>query len=381
MQLELLTDDQQSTSICKDYWQQDADGKFVLKVQEIADRHGVQAHMVSKHVKLHSYVWLAKICCVLCKKPYRFGTRLQYQERNRYMHSTCKKCSEDERKNITNQKKNILIKFRKTAANNTPDIATLDLKSIIYLLAAIQALSNEDLSTIEPLNNYPAYTLSPDPDFDRSALRYLLDKHLLLINLDTSPNAVELHEDGTASINFVMSTFDFALGQQQTIELIHNFLATEALQNFQHSSEFIELCQEVQLQECLGFLKVTLEEHQLYLSPGEKTQQALGQCLEKFSVAQVYNFIWRAARDAAAYYMRSSISKKQAGNSVVGSISRNMEQALANDWYVKPFNRNYNLPQSSLSRIVFNTLLGTDDGGFKNQLYDLLNSKNSPSPI
>lgn len=176
----------------------------------------------------------------------------------------------------------------------------------------------------------------------------------------------------TANINFVMPTFDFALGLQQTIELIHSFLAAEALQNLQHSPEFIELCQEVQLQECLGFLKATLEEHQLYLSPGEKTQQVLGQCLEKFSVAQVYNFIWRAARDAAAYYMRSSISKKQAGNSVVGSISRNMEQALANDWYVKPFNRNYNLPQSSLSRIVFNTLLGTDDGGFKHPLHKLL---------
>ena len=114
-----------------------------------------------------------------------------------------------------------------------------------------------------------------------------------------------------------------------------------------------------------------LEEHQLYLSPGEKSRQMLSRCLEHFSVAQVYNFIWRAAKDAAAYYMRSSISKRQAANSVVGNISRSMERALANEWEVKPFGRNYNLPQSSLSRVIFNMILGTDDGGFTYRLADV----------
>ncbi|HZJ93508.1 MAG TPA: hypothetical protein VFD09_10565 [Thiopseudomonas sp.] len=144
------------------------------------------------------------------------------------------------------------------------------------------------------------------------------------------------------------------------------------MQNIKHSPEFIELCKEIQLQECLAFLKVKLEEHQFDFSPGEKTQHTLRQCLKKFSVAQTYNFLWRAARDAAAYYMRSYVSKRQAANTVVRSISRSLEQALANDWNVTAFSRNYDLPQSSLSHIVFNVLLGTDDGGFKQPLHELL---------
>jgi len=276
------------------------------------------------------------------------------------------------RKNIVDQKRNILIQFRQAAANNKPDLATLDLKSIIYLLAIIHALSNEDLSAIEPLNDYPDYTLSPDPVFDRCILRHLIDKYLLLINLDSSPEAVALNVDDTATINFIMSTFDFALDQLEMSKFIHDFLDTEVLHNIKHSPEFIELCNEVQLQECLAFLKVKLEEHQFDFSPGEKTQHTLRQCLESFSVAQIYNFIWRAARDAAAYYMRSHVSKRQAANTVVRSISRSLEQALANDWDVKAFSRNYDLPQSSLSRIIFNTLLGTDDGGFKQPLHELL---------
>lgn len=378
MQLEILTDDQQSASICKDYWRQDEAGKFVLKVQEVATRHGIKAHIISQHVEQHAFVWMATICCARCKEPYRFGTRGQYQERNRYKGALCWGCTKTEHQNIADQKKNIILKLRQRIEDNKSDLTALDLKSIIYLLAAIQSLGNESLSTIGPLNDYPAYTLSPDPAFDQHVIRYLIDKHLLLISLDTSLEAIELVGNGTASINLTMSKLDFALCQQQMTELIKGSLDAEVLQNIKHSSEFIELCKEVQLHECIGFLKTTLEEHQLSFSPGEKTLQAISACLEIYSVAQVYNFIWRAARDAAAYYMRSSISKRQAANSVVRFISRSLEQSLANDWNVKPFSRNYNLPQSSLSRIIFNTLLDTDDGGFKSQLYDLLDSKNPP---
>lgn len=372
MQLKILTDNELCASICKDYWLQDENGKFVLKVQEIADKYVIKAHIISQHVKQHAYIWSAKICCKLCKEPYRFGTRIQYQERNRYADSICQKCSEAARKKTADQKRNILIQFRQEAANNKPDLATLDLKSIVYLLAITHAMSNEDLSAIDPLNDYPDYTLSPDPIFDRYILRHLIDKHLLLINVDSSPEAVEFATDGTASISFVMSTFDFALDQQDMSKLIHDFLDTEVLQNIKHSPELIELCTEIQLQECLAFLKVKLKEHQFDFSPGEKTQHTLRQCLESFSVAQTYNFLWRAARDAAAYYMRSYVSKRQAANTVVRSISRSLEQALANDWDVKAFSRNYDLPQSSLSHIVFNVLLGTDDGGFKQPLHELL---------
>ena len=372
MQLEIFTDDQQSASICTDYWRQDEEGKFAFKVQELAIRHDMKAHIISQHVEQNAFVWLAAVCCVRCKEPYRFGTRGQYQERNRYKRTLCQECTETEHKNIANQKKSIILKLRKKTEDNKPDLLALDLKSIIYLLSAIQALGNESLNAIEPLNDYPEYTLSPDPAFDQQVIRYLIDKHLLLISLDTSPKAVELHGDGTASINFTMSTLDFALRQQQVTELIQGFLDAEALQNIKHSSDFIELCKEVQLHECIGFLKMTLEEHQLSFTPGEKTLQAISACLESFSVAQVYNFIWRAARDAAAYYMRSPISKRQAANSVVRSISRSLEQSLANDWEVKPFSRNYKLPQSSLSRITFNTVLGTDDGGFKHTLCELI---------
>ncbi|WOI25074.1 hypothetical protein R1T44_13125 [Cobetia amphilecti] len=375
MQLEILTDDEQNARICADYWRQTEEGEYALKIREIATTHGMKPHVVSRFVEQHAFIWLEDICCGRCKQPYRFGTRSQYQERRWLQDRVCKACMGAERQAIADKKRDLILKMRQSAENNTPDPAMLDLTSKIYLLAVIQALGDENFSIIEPLDDYPACTLSPDFVYDHKVLRHLIDGHLLLICLDTRLEAVELQEDDRFSIDLGECAFNLALGADQITALINDFFDEETVQSFRQAPEFITLCKEVQLNECLGFLKTVLEEHQLYLSPGEKTRQVLSQCLEKFSVAQVYNFIWRAAKDAAAYYMRGSISKRQAANSVVGNISRNMERALANGWDVKPFNRNYSLPQSSLSRIIFNMVLGTDDGGFEYLLTDLLEEK------
>lgn len=358
MKLEITTDDEQGGSICGEYWRQSEDGEFVFKISEIATAYSMKIHEVSKFAEQHAFVWLEDIRCGRCRQPYRFGTRSQYQDRRWLRERVCSACLEAERQAIADEKQELLLKMWQSAKSNVPDLAALDLTSKVYLLATIQALGDEQLATVEPLNDYPACTLSPDPAYDYKVLQHLIDHNLLLISLDTRLEVVELHEDDQLSIDLGVCAFNLPFDTDQVTALIDEFLDERAIQSVKQAPEFNALCKEAQLNECIGFLKVMLEEHQLYLSPGEKSRQMLSRCLEHFSVAQVYNFIWRAAKDAAAYYMRSSISKRQAANSVVGNISRSMERALANEWEVKPFGRNYNLPQSSLSRVIFNMILG-----------------------
>jgi hypothetical protein len=77
--------------------------------------------------------------------------------------------------------------------------------------------------------------------------------------------------------------------------------------------ESYELWKRVALKECVEYLIFVLNEHHFEFRPGEKTKQYLGHALDNFSTAQVFNTIWRAAKDAAAYYQREDISKKEAG--------------------------------------------------------------------
>lgn len=82
--------------------------------------------------------------------------------------------------------------------------------------------------------------------------------------------------------------------------------------------------------------------------------------------------MWGSAKDAAAYYMRGGVSKQQAANSVVGRIESKFERALANKWETKPFNRNFKLPVSVISQVLYNTVLQTDDGGFHKPLHQII---------
>jgi hypothetical protein len=136
--------------------------------------------------------------------------------------------------------------------------------------------------------------------------------------------------------------------------------------------EILELSKELSLLECLSYLDYVLSEHRPGFVPGEKTRVILSQVLETCSVAQAYNLIWRAAKDAAAFYMRAAVHRRHAANTVVGSIQRQLERAQANNWDITAFRRNFLHPQSILSQVVFNLCLRTDDGGFTQPLWRLI---------
>ena len=107
-----------------------------------------------------------------------------------------------------------------------------------------------------------------------------------------------------------------------------------------------------------------MSEHGFSFNPGEKTLLVLNNLLEEFSVSQAYNLIWRAAKDAAAFYIREHVSKEHAANTVVGSIQRQFERARAEGWKIKPYGRDRRCPQSMVSQVLFNTALPLGDDGF-----------------
>ena len=376
MQLEILTDDEQYVRICEDYWRQDEKGKFLLQVREVASIHSMQSRTISQLVKKYAYAWSAADCCRVCIKPYQYRIRSEYQERYRELLTVCKDCREIEQQVIADKKKNILMKLRLARESKAIALESLDWKSTVYLLATVHALWGEGFGIVDSLCHYPSCTLSPDFDYDLKILVYLFENGLLLPSLNTNLDAIELDDYGEVRhLHLEMFTFDLPWEYQQCADVWADFFDDSALDSVKKTTDFAQFCREVQLRECTSFLMHVLDRHDLYISPGEKTKEVLNLCLEKLSVAQVYNFIWRAARDAAAYYMRSSISKGQAANSAIGNMRRSLEQSQAEGWDVKPFSRNHNMPQSLLSVIVFNMMLDTEDGGFNQPLHELIGSK------
>ncbi|WP_193076115.1 hypothetical protein [Pseudomonas sp. FME51] len=371
MLLEIRTDVKSLFELCKDYWQLNDQGSFTYTIREIAEKHSMKAHIVSNLVSKHAYVSFENICCESCRVPYQLTSRNQFNSRNLYSDTLCNICSDAEHQSLINNQLSILESIKNAVLSDQKNIQKLSLKEKVYLASAIQALGHENLDQLTSLADNPQCKLSPDIDYDRIILKYLIDNRISWISINTPLRSIVIKDDDNFTLDLFNSRLEIPFQTPELINLLDKFSTEQYQEELKQSDDFFQLCLEVQLFECLAFLKHTLCEHRLHFSPGEKTKLVISQCLRCFSVAQIYNFIWRAVKDSAAYYMRGGIGKLQAANSVVGNISKNMEKALANNWEVAPFKRNYRMPQSAISQLIFNTVLETDDGGFNQKLCDL----------
>lgn len=213
-----------------------------------------------------------------------------------------------------------------------------------------------------------------DLEHDREIVTNLYQSEKIYISPDSNKASFELVSE--TQFRFSISEVQWKLVIDDSI---HPSQYIAQLENKVKSMDFLEshyeetkaLSEEIALKECLFYLDHVLNEHQLPFKPGEKTKHVLSTGLHSFSVAKMYNFIWRAAKDAASFHLRKKVAKKHAANTVVGNIDSQIERALSNNWDVKPYRRNYDYPQSMVSRVLFNILLHTDDGGF-NQLISKL---------
>lgn len=122
-----------------------------------------------------------------------------------------------------------------------------------------------------------------------------------------------------------------------------------------------DLWGELSLAGAQAYLDMKLSEYHLEMKQGKGTRTALADALATYSVGQVFNFIYRATKDSAAYYQRGGVNKRQAANSTVGRISAAADRARASGWEVKSFGRPWNLPLSAISEVFFSKVMWQAD--------------------
>jgi len=104
-------------------------------------------------------------------------------------------------------------------------------------------------------------------------------------------------------------------------------------------------------------------EYGFNFSPGDKTHHVILGLLESFSPAQIYMFIWRAVKDAAAYFVRAPTNRNRAANSAIGRIQRQAERAIAENWQIKSFRRDRRAPISMVGHVLYRAALRLEDDG------------------
>lgn len=255
-----------------------------------------------------------------------------------------------------------------------PAAQDLDLRTAVALLTLARTClvvdeadgdeSSPSCMTLESLAN-ATIPLAPRGDLASFLLGELSAQGLIAISDLSSPDAFTFEEGELRS--YYPSRVRWLLTVEDPDRLLAeiSLLAEDADQWPSHWSMGVkDLWLEIALGECKEFFRHSAEQRRLPETGEKSTETMLKSLLQHFSVAQCYLIIWSCAQRAADFLVRNRCNTKHAANFMIGECQRWADRARAENWEVKPFKRNFNLPRSAISHVFFDVFLKIGEAGF-----------------
>ncbi len=379
--LEFHTDDPKLTKLCSEYWKITEDGKFARTGTDIAKEFGISSAGLGKLVECYCTAYSKEIFCNNCGRPYFYDNRSDYQSTQRYQSKTwiCRECQEIERQKQELEQRSKEDAQRKTLREEFDlkfrqpiKLNSLSLENAVYLLSLVRSCGSEDFSYAKPTVMIKE-PFAPSKDFEINALKNLFRERYISVHPESDLGAFIFD----TPIRFYVDRVMWALpidenGSPKNVIAALEEKFRDMDWNKQWEDEQLELWMKIAHEECIQYLDVCMKDHGFTFSPGDKTHLVIDSLLREYSVGQVYSFIWRASKDAAAFYVREKVNKQHAANTVVGNLQRQGERAKAEGWEVKPYRRDRRCPESVISQVFFNTALQIGEAGFTQKPYQAI---------
>ncbi|MCH6165157.1 restriction endonuclease [Pseudonocardia alaniniphila] len=210
--------------------------------------------------------------------------------------------------------------------------------------------------------------LTPTVDYDFELLKLLADQQLVRVHPSSPLDSFAWEDDCILTNAYYPTLVSYYLPGTGPLEnRVNAYLKSLAPIVSRESwpdrwvDQFSEFWLDLAVSECKAYLVHMLQLHGLDFTPGQKTDDVFRRALKWYSIGQVYYFIWRAARDSAAYQAREKVSAKRAANSAITRISADVDRAYAQGWQISVYRRDSRMPVSTLSHILFSRALQLDD--------------------
>jgi hypothetical protein len=355
IRVEPFIDDPEAIRAITEYWAQDDDLAFTHKVGAVAAVLGIRARDVVRLVTQFSRAYVPEWPCGACDGIRPLASRAEYtQARSGRLAWYCHGCLERFAAEADVARRAEVEKYYPGIASPSRPPGLID-GVLLLSLARIEGSGSQ--GSVGPLTgaNPP---LSPTAYEDYQILARLHERGHIAVDPTSDPTAFEWDEYGRPErfdpLRIRWRLADFPLASAEAPRVRREVLADAS--EGDHAA-LLRLCRTVLVQECFQFLELVLDRNQLSFFPGRGTRELFERLVEDFSVAQVYNLIWRSARGAVEYAGKAAITPEHAGATVVHEISRKAEYALATATELKPYRRDRGAPRSRLGEIVFDLLL------------------------
>jgi hypothetical protein len=243
----------------------------------------------------------------------------------------------------------------------------LKFKDILYLSTLLRSGLDEDMEFITPVTSY-VDKVAPTTDFTIEMLHYLTDNKLIVPTSQSDLSAFPDDKKENFPYRFYILQVVYRLninpvdGKQKGLVQRLLYPDGDLLMNDREAA--LEVWKSVSLHECMAFLLHSLAKVGYSFSPGEKTFSVFEELLNHFSAAQIYGIIYKSIANTTKYEKETGINKRHAANLVINNCERFGEKAIAEKWQLTSYRRNYNLPETIVSKVLFDRILKISSLGF-----------------
>lgn len=244
----------------------------------------------------------------------------------------------------------------------------INFREKVFLGALLRTSLSEDMEVILPLNDAER-ELAPTIGYIKEILSYLIGRGVVSVDSNSSIDAF-LDSNEEKDIEFpnvyyiTMVKYRINIVGDEDIKNILSKIINPKSFSDADKEDALNIWKEIALEECIEYFEYQMKSVRFDFNIGEKTIAIFKDLLENFSVSQIYGIIYKSVANATKYYQESSVSKKQAANSVIGGCQRYAERAMINNWELAKYSRIKELPQSMISEFFFDRVIGVGSLGF-----------------
>ena len=244
----------------------------------------------------------------------------------------------------------------------------LNFREKVFLGALLRTSLSEDMEVILPLNDAER-ELAPTIGYIKEILSYLIGRGVISVDSNSSIDAF-LDSNEEKDIEFpnvyyiTMVKYRINIVGDEEIKNILSKIINPKSFSDADKEDALNIWKEIALEESIEYFEYQMKSVRFDFNIGEKTIAIFKDLLENFSVSQIYGIIYKSVANATKYYQESSVSKKQAANSVIGGCQRYAERTMINNWELAKYSKIKELPQSMISEFFFDRVIGVGSLGF-----------------
>ena len=238
----------------------------------------------------------------------------------------------------------------------------ISLEQLVTLCALMLTSEKIDESNFGPLNTLGS-PFSPNYEFGYELIKRLIISRIIKPKQPKYQSFTTLSKNGEEptyeKVNWEILTNEF---DAHLNDITTNGIKSVSILKWE--GEFSRLKQKLAAAECREFYEYSLDLRNLNFEFNSHTEVLIVNLLRDYSVSQCYQIFWHSAKYTVDFKAINPKIHKSVTSIMNEACLRYVNHSKMNDWLIKGFDRNVNVPRNMINYVLYEIILESEVSGF-----------------